>query len=399
MFKKRLFSCVTLVFLCGLVLVCPVNASSEMWNHTYGGAGNDKAKAVIQTNDEGYAIAGYTDSVGPGNGNYYFWIVKTDKYGNMIWNRTYVESFSGQASSLVQTSDGGYAVGGGTGYSDFLLVKTDSNGNLEWNQTYGDSSFEFATCLVQTPDGGYALAGCKGFSATGFQSLDFWLVKTDMYGNMMWNKTIGRSARDSANSLIQVSDGGYALAGFSGSPYLLGLSDFWLVKTDSSGNVEWDCSFGETDSNEEIYSLVETSDKGFALAGFTDSFGAGGNDFWLVKVDRTGDVEWNRTYGGVSYDDGYSLVETSNGGFALAGSTLSFGEGDADFWLVKTDADGNVLWNQTYGGENYDIAYSLVQASDGGFALAGFLFLSHFRARIAVLLSPWQLMLRVPPIT
>jgi len=204
-----------------------------------------------------------------------------------------------------------------------------------WSQTYGGADQEVAHSLVETSDGGYALAGYTNSSGAGHD--DFWLVKTDANGNMEWNQTYD-SWYDHANSMVETSDGGYAIAGSTGW-YFSGIHDFWLVKTDANGKMEWNQTYGE--SEEEVaYSLVETSDGGYALAGVTDSFGAGNYDFWVIKTDINGNMEWNKTYGGAESDVAFSLIETSDGGFAIAGYTGSFGAGDYDFWLIKTDEHG-----------------------------------------------------------
>jgi len=424
---------------------------NQLWNKTYGGSGDDYARSVIQTSDGGYVIAGYTNSFGA-SWDYDFWLVKTDAYGNHLWNRTYggfdwywnepnwdeancvvqtsdggyilagstapistlVPKFwlvktdangnhmwnrtyggqeSGEASSVVQTSDGGYAIAGG-GFANLiktdangiqqwaktygevassvvqtsdggyalagggLLVKTDSAGNQLWSKTYGGSD------LVQTSDGGYILAGRTSFGAGGY---DFRLIKTDASGNYLWNKIFGGSNNDIARSVVETGDGGYAIAGVTHSFGAGG--DFWLVKTYSPGG-EWRKTFGGS-GDDYARSVVQTSDGGYALAGYTNSFGAGGYDLWLVRTDAAGNQLWNKTFGGSGDDYAYSVVETSDGGFALAGYTYSFGAGLNDLWLVRTDAAGNQLWNKTFGGPAYDYAFSVIQTSDGGFALAG----------------------------
>ncbi len=307
------------------------------WSSIIGYGYDDVAKSLVITSDGGYAIAGATTSFG--NGNYEFWLVKTDSKGVMEWNRVYG---IGGASALVAASDGGYAVVGGTrqfgwGTNDFSLVKTDVHGNMEWSKTYGGGD---ADALVATSDGGYALAG---------QGL---LIKTDALGNMQWNKTYEGSIR----SLIATSDGGYALAGrtnsFGGGGY-----DAWLVKTDSNGVMEWSRTYGGT-GNDYAESLVAASDGGYALAGMWN-----GNDnnphVWLAKTDSIGNLQWNRTYEEPEGNWDSSLAATSDGGYALASGSL----------LVKTDAHGNKEWNRTYGGTGN--AYALVAAPDGGYALAG----------------------------
>jgi hypothetical protein len=157
-----------------------------------------------------------------------------------------------------------------------------------------------------------------------------------------WSKTYGGTNFDRANALVQTTDGGYALAGVTQS-FGAGSSDSWLVKTDSAGNVLWNQTYGGTNSD-GTNALVQTSDGGYALAGYTASFGAGGYDFWLVKTDSTGNTLWNKTYGGTGDDWAYALVQTSDGGYALAGYTASFGAGGGDVWLVKTDVESGLAW-------------------------------------------------------
>jgi hypothetical protein len=154
----------------------------------------------------------------------------------------------------------------------------------------------------------------------------------------MWSQTCGGPDIDYAEAMVETSDGGCALVGYTRS-FGAGSWDVWLVKTDTYGNMEWNQTYGGK-GHEEAYSLVETSDGGYALAGYTESFGAGGADFWLVKTGAYGNVEWNQTYGGAQFDHAYSLVETWDRGYAIAGTTNSFGAGKDDFWLIKTDAQG-----------------------------------------------------------
>jgi hypothetical protein len=243
----------------------------------------------------------------------------------------------------VQTSDGGYALAGSNdstaiGNGDFWLVKTDGSGNMMWNKTYGGTDYEGAYALVQTSDGGYALAGYTVSFGAG--STDAWLVRTDANGNMMWNKTYGGTWGDGAFALVQTSDGGYALGGTTGSS---GPADFWLVKTDGSGNMMWNQTYGGT-LGDNAYALVQTNDGGYALAGKTLSFSGYNYDFWLVKTDANGNMQWNRTYGGIGDDRASALAKTADGGYALAGVTNSFGAGKADLWLVKTDLGSGLAW-------------------------------------------------------
>lgn len=360
MSSKKLFHSITVLFVLlsyNLAILVEAEPSWVVWSQTYGGIKEDCANSLIETSDGGYAIAGNTRSFGAGNEH--FWLVKTDGSGTMEWNQTYG---GGEVTALVETFDGGYALAGGA-----RLVKTDEYGNMAWNQTYGEGDLR---SLVQTVDGGYALAGKTATFVTGGDDYgNFWLIKTDAYGNMEWNRTYGGADYDYASALVEASDGGYALAGSTYS-FGAGNHDAWLVKTDVHGSLEWNQTYGGT-GDDVAFSLVHTSDGGYALAGSMYPIG-GAEDFWLIKVDGYGDMEWNHTYGeGNDFDVAYALVETFDGGYALAGGTGSFSIDEYDVWLVKTDEFGNMEWNRTYGGEKGDIAYSLVESSNGGYAIAG----------------------------
>jgi hypothetical protein len=329
------------------------------WNRTYGGTSGDEVYALVQTGDGGYALAGCTSSFGAGGTD--AWLVKTDEVGNMQWNKTYGGTNDDYVFDLVQTSDGGYALAGETLSSGvfgevFWLVKTDASGNEQWNQTYRETAWAKAEALVQTSDGGYALAGCAGWFDVGWN--DFWLVKTDASGNAQWNQNYGRARDDKAYALVQTNDGGYAIAGQTGS-FDIGSYDFWLVKTDVAGNMQWNKTYGGT-NDDYVFDLVQTSDGGYAIAGcgFAN----------LVKTDADGTMQWNTNYESMT---AYALVQTNDGGYSLAGLTWSSASSN-DAWLVKTDSAGTMMWNKTYGGTNSDVAQALVQTSDGGYAIAGY---------------------------
>ncbi len=337
---------------------------SILWNKTYGGAGDNEAANVIQTSDGGYAIIGSENSFGAGG--YDGWLVKTDSAGVMQWNQTYGGKGDDEASSVIQTSDGGYAIAGytnsfGSGNYQGWLVKTDSAGVMQWNKTYGGAGSNLLYTIVQTSDDGYALAGTTSSFGAGEQ--EFWLVKTDSAGVMQWNQTYGGPHNDVALSLLKTSDGGYALAGSFGTS---GGTDFWLVVVDSEGKMLWNQTYGGTGTNVAL-SMVKTSDDGYALAGETNSFGAGNNEGWLVKTDSAGTMLWNQTYGGEGSGNIASVVQTSDGGYVLAGGTNSGGK---HVWLGKTDSAGVMQWNKTYGGTGSDAAFSVVQTSNG-YVLAG----------------------------
>jgi hypothetical protein len=246
------------------------------------------------------------------------------------------------AYSLVQSIDGGYALAG-WGYArggidltnNVYFVKTDSLGNIEWEQPIGLADCnERAYSLVQTSDEGYAIAG--SVSVPGLVLEDSWLVRTNSSGHMQWNQTYGGAGTDETFALVQTSDDGYALAGGSNSYPIVGSFDFWLVKTDAAGVAQWDRIYAGTDDS-EAYSMIKTSDGGYAMAGYTVLYESGDLQSWLVKTDSSGNKMWDKSYGASDLDsESYSLVQTSDDGYALAGYN-----GD-DAWLVKTDAFGQM---------------------------------------------------------
>ncbi|MHA2404184.1 MAG: hypothetical protein ACXADH_14400 [Candidatus Kariarchaeaceae archaeon] len=347
-------------------------ANSDMeWSYTFGGTADDAAQSVIQTADGGYAIAGWTESYSAGIAD--MWLVKTDANGQHEWNHTYGDIIDDWAHSLIQTTDGGFILAGGTtsygaGDQDIWMVKTDANGQHEWNHTYGGTDADIFRSVINTVDGGFALLG--GTNSYGAGSEDAWLVKTDVNGLPEWNHTYGGGFGERGLQIIQMADEGYTFVGGTWS-YGAGGINYWLVKTDATGQHEWNKTYGGS-LDDFGNCFTQTADGGFALAGGTKSYGAGGYDFWLVKTDVSGQHEWNNTFGSDG-SEGHCLavIQTADGGFTLAGETTSWGAGNQDFWLVKTDTNGQHEWNKTYGGISDEWANSMIQTTDGGFVLAG----------------------------
>ena len=346
-------------------------SGNQVWQKTYGGTNAEYGRSVVQTNDSGFVVAGYTFSFGVGGGDLY--LVKTDATsGIQLWQKTYGGTSYDYGRSVVQTSDGGFIIAGytnsfGAGNEDVYLVKTDTSGNQIWQKTYGGTNYDYGYAVVQTSDGGFIIAGeTSSFGAGGS---DVYLVKTDASGNLVWQKTYGGTNYDSGRSVVQTSDGGFVISGRTSS-FGAGDNEVYLVRTDAGGNLVWQKTYGGTNADYD-WSVVQTSDGGFAVTGFTLSFGAGGFDVYLVRTDANGNLVWQKTYGGTNYDSGHDVVQTSDGGFIIAGETGSFGAGARDVYLVKTDAGGNLVWQKTYGGTNYDYGYAVVQTSDGGFIIAG----------------------------
>jgi hypothetical protein len=343
--------------------------SAVSFAKTYGGAYLDVAYSIQRTFDGGYIVAGATVSFGAGWADIF--LIKTYANGNIQWAKTYGGTGDDVAYSVQQTSDGGYIVVGytesfGAGYRDIFLIKTDASGNLQWAKTYGGTSRDEAFSVQQTSDGGYIVAGyTESFGAGG----DIFFIKKDANGNIIWAKTYRGTGWDWAFSVQQTSDGGYIVAGATDS-FGAGDDDIFLIKTDANGNIIWAKTYWGT-SGDGAFSVQQTSDGGYIVAGYTGSFGAGYSDVFLVKTDANGNIMWAKTYGGTDLDWASSVQQTSDGGYILAGLTDSFSAGGDNIFLIKTDTNGNIQWSKTYGGTSNDWAFSVQQTSDGGYIVAG----------------------------
>ena len=347
-------------------------APDTMWTKTFGGSNIDVGYCVQETIDSGFIITGYTRSYGVASGRN-VWLVKTDLSGEEEWNNTFGGNDDDEGYSVQQTADSGYVIVGytksfGAGSNDVFLIKTDESGNELWSKTFGGNQDDEGYSVVIARDSGFVIAGVT--SSFGAGSRDVWLIKTDKYGNEVWNKTFGGLSSDGAWFVQKTFDDGFIITGwtFSNGPGFLG--NVFLIKTDSLGNQEWNNFFGGTDVDRG-YCVQQTADSGYIIAGYTGSFGAGLYDMLLIKTDESGNELWEKTFGGAGRDYGYSVDKTSNGGFIITGYTVSFGAGGDDLWIVKTDADGNEEWSNTYGGSSSDVGYYIKETSDGGYIVTG----------------------------
>jgi len=342
----------------------------ESWNRTFGGTNVDRGVYVEQTNDGGYIITGETWSYG--NGAYDIWLIKTDSKGNEEWNKTFGGENDEMGTSIHSTIDGGYIITGktnsyGVGNSDVWLIKTDAFGNEEWNKTFGNEFNDWGWSVQQTIDNGYIITGISEPFSEDIR--DLWLIKTDSFGNEKWNKTYGGVKNEYGYSVQQTTDGGYLILGETNS-YGSGSGDVWLIKTDVNGTEDWNKTFGGIDQDSGI-SMQIIENEGYIILGITWSFGLDSGDVWLIKTDIFGNEQWNRTFGGTSYDCGASIDITDDGEFIICAITETFGAGEGDVWLIKTDSSGNEKWNKTFGGTDYDCGYSVQYTDDGGFIICG----------------------------
>lgn len=326
--------------------------ASVEWQPVLGGAVNEKAYAAVRGSDGGYVVVGYSSSNNSGE------IPRTH------------------------------------GYNDGLIIKLDANGARQWVKSYGGSESDEISAIAAAPDGGYIVAGYTISSdgdVPGPRRLeaDFWIMKIEANGAIQWSKAYGSSNwEDKANAVVVTSDGGCLVAGHSkgNGDDVSGnhgfASDYWVLKLDASGNKQWARTYGGTDVD-DAYSIIACPDGAFAIAGTAASVdgdltgGERGLDVWVVKIDGSGNILWNKTYGGSGHERGYSIKNTPDGGFIVAGNTSS-NDGDVtgnhghyDAWVVKLDANGNKQWAKTYGGIDDEDIGTVLLSSDGGYVLGG----------------------------
>jgi uncharacterized delta-60 repeat protein len=335
---------------------------------TFGGENEDVGYSVQQTSDGGYIVAGYTNSYG--SGSYDVLLLKTDSDGNELWMQTFGEGYDDRGYSIQQTSDGGFVIAGYT-YSfdsdsyDMWLLKTNIVGDTLWTKTYGGTGTDKGYSVQQTSDGGFIITGYTKTDSKGF---DMFLVKTDSDGNQEWTKTYGGTGTDKGSSVQQTSDGGFIISGVTTAEYGF---DIMVVKTDPTGEEEWNQVFGNI-LHDMGLSVDQTIDGGFVVVGYTEIFGSGDEDVLLLKLNSDGSPDWEKTFGGNGIDHGYSVQQTNDDGFMIIGFTESFGDGNKDVWLIKTNADGSPDWERTFGGNDIDHGYSVQLTNDDGFIITGY---------------------------
>jgi hypothetical protein len=419
--KTKILLCKLMLLLLPLLPYTILHAQApavKHWDKSFGGSKDDFSTSIQQTSDGGYIAGGYSysgrngDKTQFGRGGSDYWIVKMDRNGNKQWDKTFGGSSDDELHWLQQTSDGGHILGGHSlsgisgdkteksrGFGDYWVIKIDASGKKQWDKTFGGSDDDFLNSLQQTSDGGYILGGTSSSPRSGDKSqntkglLDYWIVKIDANGNKLWDRTFGGNGDEFFASLRQTSDGGYLLGGDSDSGISgdktdgnKGITDYWIVKINAHGNKEWDKTFGGN-SVDQLASLQQTKDGGYILSGISASrksgdktqYNRGSYDYWIVKTNALGEKLWDKTFGGDEVDYFPQVQQTSDGGYIVGGFSLSTKSGDKtepniggyDFWIVKTDMHGNKEWDETLGGTEDDHLTSLQQTTDGGYILGG----------------------------
>jgi len=377
------------------------------WQNTLGGSLSEEAHSVQQTSDGGYIIAGYTRSTDGDVSSYHggprdCWLIRLDGSGNLLWEKTYGGSDLDEAYAVQQTSDGGYIVVGRTesddgdvsgyhGNQDLWVFKLDPSGNMIWQNALGGSSGESARSVQQTTDGGYLIVGTTssndGDVSASNGGSDFWFVKLNSAGSLVWQITLGGTGHETAWSGQETTDGGYIAAGntFSNDGDVggnHGQSDFWVVKLDQIGNLDWQNTLGGTGSD-GAHSIKQTLDGGYIVTGFSNSTdgdvtGNHGNlDYWVVKLDQIGNLDWQNSLGGTHIEHAYSVGQYPNGQYVISGYAGSK-NGDVgaqhaqiEAWITILDSLGNLNWQGTLGGSLSDYGSDVHPTSDGGLIVAG----------------------------
>ena len=365
------------------------NTGDIEWEKSLGGSDHDFGNSIQQTTDGGYIVAGSSSSndgdVTGYHGRSDYWIVKLDSTGNIEWQKSLGGSDDDEAYSIQQTTDGGYIVAGGSwsndgdvtgnhGNVDFWIVKLDITGNIQWQKSLGSSTHDGASSIQQTTDGGYIVAGSStsnnGDVSGNHGSDDFWIVKLDNTGNIEWQKSLGGSSLDKVSSIQQTTDGGYIVAGGSSSndgdvTGNHGDRDYWIVKLNSTGDIDWQKSLGGS-GIDWATTIQQTTDGGYIVAGFSESNNGdvtgnhGNGDYWIVKLDSTGNIQWQKALGGSGQDAAYSIQQTTDGGYVVAGYSESFdgdvsgNHGISDFWIVKLVPD-NLSTDETNIKNNFSV--------------------------------------------
>ena len=357
--------------LAGVMLVAPAGIFAATWAKTYGGQSEDLDFSMIKTNDGGFLAMGHTMSFGGAYAK--AWVIKLNASGVPEWQKAWGGLKTDEFASAVQAENGDFILVGktesyGAGSQDVFVMRLSSTGEFLWMKTFGGSQADVATSVIRTPDGGFFVVG---YSYTfSLADSDVYVIKLAADGTFQWQRSYGGDKWDYAYSAIPTRDGGFIVAGIT---YSFGTDgDLWIFKVDELGDPVWQKSYGGKGFDGIMASsMIETADGGFAVAGSTMSYGSEGTDVWVLKFGPTAQIQWQNQYGGRGDDDAYSIVATGDGGYAFLATTDSFGMGQRDFWLVKLTSTGAIDWQKVYGGRFQEDSSSLIKMGEG-LVMAGY---------------------------
>jgi len=374
---------------------------------TYGGLLNERAQSVVNTQDGGYAVLGYTQSmdgdiIDKMNESFDYWLLKFNEDSELQWNKTYGGMADDRGSDIIQTQDGGYAilgssysndedVSGNNGQLDYWLAKLDTSGNISWQKSFGYSGLDIGISVIQTNDNGYLISGVLDVTASGGEGNtnrnsnrhaggDYWVVKLNSTGDLQWSKYFGGLFTDTPEGIIETDDNAYIIVGGSDSVDTditnnKGSYDFWVIKIDNTGTLIWEKSFGGQEID-EARAITKSGDGNYIIAGDTRSIDQdisnnnGGADLWLIKISPAGQLLWEKTIGGSSFDVARKVKRTQDNGFLISGSSRSSdgdvetNKGQNDAWVLKVDSNGVLEWETTAGGSDIDFAYDVAELNN-----------------------------------
>jgi hypothetical protein len=338
--------------------------ANVLWERTYGGTGDDRAFYAATVAD-GFVVVGSSTSFQ--QDKTVAWVLRLDHDGNMLWNRTFLEGAGSEFRCVLGLDDGFLLVGNvflPSGDTDGYVAKIDSEANLKWNVTLGGEKVDKLFSALKTQDG-FVLVGLS-FSF-GNES-DVWVVKMDFNGGIVWNRTFGGSMDDAGSAVTLIEDNNFVVAGYTDSMGN-GDYDFLLLKIDASGSLLWNRTFGGTQSDKAY--AVAAAPSGCVAVGDTRSKGEGDSDAWIIKVDLNGNLLWDKTLGGTGFDMPKCITVSNYAGYLIGGFTFSFGNGERDFWLFKGDDSGNIPWSCTVGRSAFEEAYAVLEVAENEFVMAG----------------------------
>jgi hypothetical protein len=414
---KKLTLILILTFLCNCskkdVFEITEVDTNVFFIETIGGSKNEAFNAVTKTTDGGYIVAGYTQSndgdlISKANISFDFLVSKFSLENTLEWQKTYGGSEDDSASAIIQTLGGGFAVLGtskssdlevsaNAGSQDFWLLKLSSNGNLLWEKSFGFLGADYGTALLETKDGGFLITGVLDVSASNGQGNaksaeiqhaggDYWAIKTDQAGNLEWSRFFGGSFTEVPLGIIETDDNNFILVGSSDSNDFnisnsKGSYDFWITKLAPNGNLIWEKSFGGTQID-EAKAITNTNDGNFLIVGDTRSkdkdvsVNNGAADVWILKISTEGNLIWEKTIGGSNFDVARAVYRTQDNGFLIAGSSRSLdngfeNKGQNDALILKIDDSGNLLWQKTFGGSEIDFLYGVVELNNTAIVAVG----------------------------
>jgi hypothetical protein len=344
-----------------------IHANGQItFEKTYGGFKDEYSHSVRQTDDGGYILCGFTSTQSSGSKDVY--VVKTDAYGNVEWDRTYGGPGADHGYCITKTNDGGYIICAEStsfGNRSAYLIRIDSTGDTLWTNHYPGNNYSLARCVLET-DNGFIVCGSTGYTGV---TEDVFLFKTDEYGNLQWSRTYGGLGNDWSYAMSHTSDGGYIICGGTNS-FGANNSDIYIIKTNSSGDTTWTRSIGGIGYSAG-YSVVQTTSGNFILGATTTVFGAVGYDILIVKLDGNGEIIWTSTIDYLANEHGGHISLTSDNCIIGSGRTSS-PTMKSDIVVFKMDMNGEALWLNTYGGDEHEVSYGVLETSDLGFIITGY---------------------------